>query len=104
MRRAGLGLVRRRGVGAEVGNQALGRHAALPPVSVAHGGLSIIQKVRGHVLVRISASGRHWPGSRAAWRSPRLLRRFPELAAAGDPVRREAFLLRGYDTLPVIVA
>jgi cytochrome P450 len=35
---------------------------------------------------------------------PRLVRRFPELAAAGDPVRRETFLLRGYDTLPVIVA
>jgi cytochrome P450 len=32
---------------------------------------------------------------------PRLVRRFPELAAAGEPVRREAFLLRGYDALPV---
>jgi cytochrome P450 len=34
---------------------------------------------------------------------PRLVRRFPKLAAAGEPVRRETFLLRGYDTLPVTV-
>jgi cytochrome P450 len=34
---------------------------------------------------------------------PRLLRRFPRLAAAGDPVRRETFLLRGFDALPVTV-
>jgi cytochrome P450 len=32
---------------------------------------------------------------------PRLLRRFPAIAAAGDPVRRETFLLRGFDALPV---
>jgi cytochrome P450 len=35
---------------------------------------------------------------------PRLMRRFPKLAPAGDPVRRETFLLRGYDTLPVTVS
>jgi cytochrome P450 len=35
---------------------------------------------------------------------PRLMRRFPKLAAAGDPVRRETFLLRGFDTLPVTIA
>ena len=35
---------------------------------------------------------------------PRLLRRFPKLAPAGQPVRRETFLLRGFDTLPVTVA
>ena len=35
---------------------------------------------------------------------PRLVRRFPALAAAGEPVRRETFLLRGYDVLPVTVA
>ncbi len=34
---------------------------------------------------------------------PRLVRRFPKLAAAGEPVRRETFLLRGYDELPVSV-
>jgi cytochrome P450 len=32
---------------------------------------------------------------------PRLLNRFPGIAAAGDPIRRETFLLRGFDTLPV---
>ena len=32
---------------------------------------------------------------------PRLVRRFPQLAAAGEPVRRETFLLRGFDALPV---
>jgi cytochrome P450 len=32
---------------------------------------------------------------------PRLLTRFPRIAAAGEPVRRETFLLRGFDTLPV---
>jgi cytochrome P450 len=32
---------------------------------------------------------------------PRLLSRFPRIAAAGEPVRRETFLLRGFDTLPV---
>jgi cytochrome P450 len=35
---------------------------------------------------------------------PRLVRRFPKLAAAGEPVRRETFLLRGFDTLPVTIA
>jgi cytochrome P450 len=35
---------------------------------------------------------------------PRLTRRFPKLAPAGDPVRRKTFLLRGYDTLPVTVS
>jgi cytochrome P450 len=32
---------------------------------------------------------------------PRLLARFPALAAAGDPVRRTGLVLRGFDTLPV---
>jgi cytochrome P450 len=35
---------------------------------------------------------------------PRVVRRFPKLAAATDPVRRETFLLRGFDTLPVTIA
>jgi cytochrome P450 len=35
---------------------------------------------------------------------PRLLTRFPKIAAAGEPVRRETFLLRGFDALPVTVA
>jgi cytochrome P450 len=34
---------------------------------------------------------------------PRLLARFPKIAAAGEPVRRETFLLRGFDTLPVTI-
>jgi len=35
---------------------------------------------------------------------PRLLSRFPKIAAAGQPVRRETFLLRGFDALPVTIA
>jgi cytochrome P450 len=35
---------------------------------------------------------------------PRLLSRFPKIAAAAPPVRRETFLLRGFDALPVTVA
>jgi cytochrome P450 len=35
---------------------------------------------------------------------PRLLNRFPKIAAAGEPVRRGSFLLRGFDELPVTVA
>ena len=35
---------------------------------------------------------------------PRLLSRFPKIAAGGEPVRRETFLLRGFDALPVTVA
>jgi cytochrome P450 len=35
---------------------------------------------------------------------PRLLRRFPRLAPAGEPVRRQTFLLRGFDALPVTVS
>ena len=35
---------------------------------------------------------------------PRLLSRFPKIAAAGAPVRRETFLLRGFDALPVTIA
>ncbi len=33
----------------------------------------------------------------------RLLGRFPAIAAAGEPVRRDTFLLRGFDALPVTV-
>jgi cytochrome P450 len=39
----------------------------------------------------------------AAIAFPRLLRRFPALAAAGEPRRREGLVLRGYDALPVTV-
>ena len=34
---------------------------------------------------------------------PRLLSRFPDLAAAGEPRRRNGLVLRGFDTLPVRV-
>lgn len=34
---------------------------------------------------------------------PRLLRRFPNIAPAGEPTRRDRLLLRGFDTLPVTV-
>ena len=39
----------------------------------------------------------------AAVAFPRLLHRFPRIAPAGQPVRRETFLLRGFDALPVTV-
>jgi cytochrome P450 len=35
---------------------------------------------------------------------PRLLNRFPKIAAAGAPVRRDRFVLRGFGELPVTVA
>ena len=35
---------------------------------------------------------------------PRLFSRFPKIAAAGRPTRRDAIVLRGYDILPVTVA
>jgi cytochrome P450 len=35
---------------------------------------------------------------------PRLLDRFPKIAAAGEPVRRSTLLLRGFDELPVTVS
>jgi cytochrome P450 len=35
---------------------------------------------------------------------PRLLRRFPKISASGEPTRRETFLLRGFEALPVTVA
>jgi cytochrome P450 len=35
---------------------------------------------------------------------PRLLRRFPKISAAGEPVRRNTLVLRGFDTLPVTIA
>lgn len=34
----------------------------------------------------------------------RLLTRFPQIAPAGEPVRRDRFVLRGFDELPVTVA
>jgi cytochrome P450 len=34
---------------------------------------------------------------------PRLLARFPEIAAAGEPARRDGLLLRGFDAMPVTV-
>jgi cytochrome P450 len=34
---------------------------------------------------------------------PRLLTRFPDIAAAGEPTRRDRLLLRGFDTLPITV-
>jgi cytochrome P450 len=35
---------------------------------------------------------------------PRLLNRFPDIAAAGEPVRRDRLVLRGFDELPVTVS
>ncbi len=35
---------------------------------------------------------------------PRLLARFPAMAPAGEPVRRQTLVLRGYDVLPVRLA
>jgi cytochrome P450 len=35
---------------------------------------------------------------------PRLLSRFPKIAAAGEPTRRDTLVLRGFDALPVTVA
>jgi cytochrome P450 len=35
---------------------------------------------------------------------PRLLSRFPKIAAAGEPTRRDRLVLRGFDALPVTVA
>jgi cytochrome P450 len=34
---------------------------------------------------------------------PRLLARFPAIAPAGEPIRRSGLVLRGFDTLPVLV-
>jgi cytochrome P450 len=34
---------------------------------------------------------------------PRLLTRFADLAPAGEPLRREGLVLRGFDTMPVLV-
>jgi cytochrome P450 len=39
----------------------------------------------------------------AAVAFPRLLQRFPRIAPAGEPVRRDTLLLRGFDALPVTV-
>jgi cytochrome P450 len=33
----------------------------------------------------------------------RLLSRFPKITAAGEPMRRDTFLLRGFDALPITV-
>jgi cytochrome P450 len=35
---------------------------------------------------------------------PRIMRRFPKLTAAGEPIRRDTFLLRGFDALPITIA
>jgi cytochrome P450 len=35
---------------------------------------------------------------------PRLLNKFPRIAAAGEPVRRDRFVLRGFDELPISLA
>ena len=35
---------------------------------------------------------------------PRLLNRFPKISAAGEPIRRDTLVLRGFDELPIAVA
>jgi cytochrome P450 len=45
----------------------------------------------GHALARLEG----------AVAFPRLLRRFPRIAAAGEPTRRDTLVLRGFDALPV---
>jgi cytochrome P450 len=40
----------------------------------------------------------------AAVAFPQILGRFPGLAAAGEPVRKNGLVLRGYESLPVVVA
>jgi cytochrome P450 len=39
----------------------------------------------------------------AAVAFPRILRRFPDLAAGGEPVRKDGLILRGFESLPVQV-
>ena len=39
----------------------------------------------------------------AAVAFPQILGRFPELAAAGEPVRKNGLVLRGYESLPVAI-
>lgn len=39
----------------------------------------------------------------AAVAFPRILGRFPRLTAAGDPVRRNGLVLRGFDSLPIVL-
>jgi cytochrome P450 len=40
----------------------------------------------------------------AAVAFPQILARFPRIAAAGEPVRKDGLVLRGYESLPVVVA
>jgi cytochrome P450 len=40
----------------------------------------------------------------AAVAFPQILGRFPDLTAAGEPVRKDGLVLRGYESLPVAVA
>src|SRR5215472_7158457 len=35
---------------------------------------------------------------------PRLIERFPKIAAAGEPTRRDTLVLRGFDSLPITIA
>jgi len=35
---------------------------------------------------------------------PRVLERFPKIAAAGEPTRRDTLVLRGFDSLPITIA
>jgi cytochrome P450 len=35
---------------------------------------------------------------------PRLFERFPKIAAAGEPTRRDTLVLRGFDSLPITIA
>jgi hypothetical protein len=40
----------------------------------------------------------------AAVAFPQILARFPKLATAGEPVRKDGLVLRGYESLPILVA
>ena len=40
----------------------------------------------------------------AAVAFPRILRRFPDLAAAAEPERKDGFVLRGFETQPVYLS
>jgi cytochrome P450 len=64
--------------------------AASPPVSFGAGAHFCL----GAALARLEG----------AVAFPRLLSRFPALAPAGNPVRRPGLVLRGYETLPIMVS
>ena len=83
---------------------ATGKKAGVEPNKQGWGSFDRFEIEGGVVLEKAKGRIDSLARLEAAVAFPQILGRFPGLAAAGEPVRKNGLVLRGYESLPVVVA